>query len=81
LSDASGSTDRGEIPNVHWEAFAGLHEGRRNAHDVAMWQAPALTIAAQAFLLSVLTDPGLSDATRAFVLAAGSQPASQLCFR
>ncbi len=36
-----------------------------------MWQAPALTIAAQAFLLSVLTDRGVSWCARLFILIGG----------
>jgi len=36
-----------------------------------MWQAPGLTIAAQAFLLVVLTDPDLPCVIRAAVLFAG----------
>ena len=32
-------------------------EGRRIAHEASQWQGPALVVAAQAFLLQVLTDP------------------------
>jgi hypothetical protein len=46
-------------------------ERRRHAHDQAQWQAPALTIAGQAFLLQVLADEGLDCVARGFVLAAG----------
>jgi hypothetical protein len=46
-------------------------ERRRTAHDQAMWQAPALTIAGQAFLLRVLADEGLEWWARAMVLLAG----------
>jgi hypothetical protein len=46
-------------------------ERRRYAHDQAQWQAPALTIAGQAFLLRVLADEGLEWWARAFVLGAG----------
>jgi hypothetical protein len=46
-------------------------ERRRNAHDQAMWQAPALTIAGQAFLLRVLADEGVEWWARAVVLLAG----------
>jgi hypothetical protein len=46
-------------------------ERRRHAHDQAQWQAPALTIAGQAFLLQVLADEGLDGVARGFVLAAG----------
>lgn len=44
---------------------------RRTELAAAMWQAPALTIAAQAFLLIVLTDEGVSAWARAVVLVAG----------
>jgi hypothetical protein len=46
-------------------------ERRRNTFDQSMWQAPGLTIAAQAFLLTVLTDSGISTTARACILAAG----------
>jgi hypothetical protein len=46
-------------------------ERRRGALDAALWQAPALTIAAQAFLLRVLTDPSLDPIAGGFILAAG----------
>lgn len=46
-------------------------ERRRTAHDQAMWQAPALTIAGQAFLLQVLADEGLECLARLAVLVAG----------
>lgn len=36
-----------------------------------MWQAPTLTIAAQAFLLIVLTDATVSDRARLLILVAG----------
>jgi hypothetical protein len=36
-----------------------LLEGRRLALDSSMWEVPALTVAGQAFLLQVLTDPNL----------------------
>ena len=39
--------------------------------DQAMWQAPTLTITAQAFLLAVLTADGVGGLTRFFVLIAG----------
>jgi hypothetical protein len=45
-------------------------ERRRHAYDQAMWQAPALTIAGQAFLLRILADEG-SSGGRAVVLLAG----------
>jgi hypothetical protein len=34
-----------------------LLEGRRAGHDLAMWQAPTLTVLAQTFLLTILSDP------------------------
>lgn len=46
-------------------------ERRRGALEQAQWQAPTLTITAQAFLLAVLTDSGVSSAARAVILAAG----------
>jgi hypothetical protein len=48
-----------------------LLEGRRLAYDSSMWQAPALTVAAQAFLLQVLTAPGVGWWVASFVAAAG----------
>jgi hypothetical protein len=44
-------------------------ERRRGELAVAQWQAPTLTIAAQAFLLQVLTDE--EAAARGWILAAG----------
>jgi hypothetical protein len=46
-------------------------ERRRTGVEQAMWQAPALTIAAQAFLLRVLTDGGVTGWVRGSVLVAG----------
>jgi len=46
-------------------------EQRRAGLDVAMWQAPALTFAAQAFLLQVLTNENVHWVARIFILAAG----------
>jgi hypothetical protein len=46
-------------------------ERRRSDLDRSMWQAPALTIAAQAFLLRVLTDRSVDGGARAVILAAG----------
>lgn len=43
----------------------------RAAIEQAQWQAPTLTIAAQAFLLSVLTDSDVSTTARLFILGAG----------
>jgi hypothetical protein len=46
-------------------------ERRRSELAVAGWQAPALTMAAQAFLLIVLTDATIPTYARAFILLAG----------
>jgi hypothetical protein len=46
-------------------------ERRRSGLDQSMWQAPALTIAAQAFLLAVLTDRSIPWYARLVVLLAG----------
>jgi hypothetical protein len=46
-------------------------ESRRSAAEQAMWQAPTLTIAAQAFLLAVLTDTKVSDRVLLWILVAG----------
>jgi hypothetical protein len=65
------------VPDAGWRqqerdaALLDHLERRRNAHDQVMWQAPALTIAGQAFLLQVLANEGLECVARAFVLAAG----------
>jgi hypothetical protein len=48
-----------------------LLEGRRSAADQAMWQAPTLTFAAQAFLLAVLTNRSVPAGARVVALAAG----------
>ena len=46
-------------------------ERRRASIDQSMWQAPTLTIAAQAFLLTVLASPNLETCARVAVLLAG----------
>jgi hypothetical protein len=46
-------------------------ERRRAGHDAAMWQAPGLTIAAQAFLLQVLANHDTPLDARRWVLRAG----------
>jgi hypothetical protein len=53
------------------EMLLGLLEARRASFDQSMWQAPTLTIAAQAFLLAVLTDDTIDDTARLWVLFAG----------
>jgi hypothetical protein len=52
-------------------AFVNLLEGRRAAIEQSQWQAPTLTIAAQAFLLAVLTDDAVPKSARWVILAAG----------
>jgi hypothetical protein len=51
--------------------FLTLLESRRSSADQGMWQAPTLTIAAQAFLLTVLTDSTVSGTARLWILVAG----------
>jgi hypothetical protein len=51
--------------------FLPLLESRRTSADQGMWQAPTLTIAAQAFLLTVLTDESISNGVRRWILVAG----------
>jgi hypothetical protein len=53
-------------------ALIGLLEGRRGAHDQSMWQASALIIAAQAFLLPVLANGGVALGARIIILIAGA---------
>jgi hypothetical protein len=48
-----------------------LLEGRRLAMDSSMWQAPTLTLVAQAFLLGVLIDQSVGWAVAAAIAAAG----------
>lgn len=52
--------------------FLGQLESRRTSIDQAMWQGPTLTIAAQAFLLTVLTDKDVADDARFWILVAGA---------
>jgi hypothetical protein len=65
------------VPDAGWTrqardvALLEQLERRRYAYDQSQWQAPVLTIAAQAFLLQVLADEGLECVARGFVLAAG----------
>jgi hypothetical protein len=56
----------------HGTAWLELLEGRRLAADVQLWHGPTLVIAAQAFLLQVLTDPSLHVLTAVMVAVAGS---------
>jgi hypothetical protein len=46
-------------------------ESRRGELAEAQWHAPGLVIAAQAFLLQVLTDASVAGSVRAAILAAG----------
>jgi hypothetical protein len=48
-----------------------LLESRRLAIDQSMWQAPTLTLVAQAFLLGVLTDQNVGWVVAAVVAGAG----------
>jgi hypothetical protein len=67
-------TEKGHQPGQDREAafaFVNLLEGRRASIEQAQWQAPTLTIAAQAFLLAVLTDSSVSSTARWFILVAG----------
>jgi hypothetical protein len=72
-----GVTEAAKRPGDRWTdpdraaTFLGQLESRRSSIDQAMWQAPALTIAAQAFLLTVLTDSNVDDRARAWMLVAG----------
>jgi hypothetical protein len=52
-------------------SFLSLLEARRGLAEQAMWQAPTVTIAAQAFLLVVLTDDTVSGVARFWILVAG----------
>lgn len=47
-------------------------EQRRAENDRAMWLAPVITMAAQAFLLQILSDPGVPRGGRLAVLVAGA---------
>ena len=53
------------------ERAMALLEGRRLAIDASMWQAPTLTLVAQAFLLGVLTDKAVGWAVAVSVAVAG----------
>jgi hypothetical protein len=63
---------------VHWSSdpqraatFLAHLESRRSSADQGMWQAPTLTIAAQAFLLVVLTDGSVGRTAGGAILVAG----------
>src|SRR5262245_707346 len=53
-----------------------LLENRRLAIDQSMWQAPTLTLVAQAFLLSVLTDKAVNWTVATSVAGAGVLPSA-----
>jgi hypothetical protein len=53
------------------DAALTILEGRRLAIDNAMWQAPTLTLVAQAFLLTVLTDSGVRFTVALFAAVGG----------
>jgi hypothetical protein len=64
-----------DLPRDSWEARTAsltLMEGRRHATDQAMWHAPAILVAGQAFLLTVLSDAELDWWARLVVLVAGA---------
>jgi hypothetical protein len=65
--------DRGEWWEDQQRAVTHLAqlESRRSAAELAQWQAPTLTIAAQAFLLTVLTDDRVSERALKWILIAG----------
>jgi hypothetical protein len=65
------SEHRDHPASAHDVVFLEHLERRRGAFDQSMWQAPALTIAAQAFLLNVLTDESVDMAARAVILVGG----------
>jgi hypothetical protein len=64
-----------EIPTPQWteseRVFLDHLERRRGELAVAQWQAPGLTIAAQAFLLQVLANTNIDPSARKWVLWAG----------
>jgi hypothetical protein len=61
-----------EWPEPEREAtFLKQLELRRAELTTAQWQAPGLTIAAQAFLLQVITNDQIDPYARAWILAAG----------
>jgi hypothetical protein len=57
-----------------WEASTtrlGLLNHQRATSDAAMWQAPVIMIAAQAFLLQIVADERIDWWARLIVLVAG----------
>jgi hypothetical protein len=60
-----------EIPMEVRASLLDLLDRRRAANDAAMWQAPVVLTAAQAFLLQVLANQEIGWAARLIVLVAG----------
>jgi hypothetical protein len=60
-----------EVPVEGRAVFLDLLDRRRAANDAAMWQAPVVLTAAQAFLLQVLANQEIGWLARSIVLAAG----------
>jgi hypothetical protein len=71
VNDATNRPDDWWTDQDRVATFLTLLESRRSSADQGMWQAPTLTIAAQAFLLAVLTDPSVSERARLVILVAG----------
>jgi hypothetical protein len=64
-------TDGERMTDNQRERALELLEGRRLATDASMWQAPSLTLVAQAFLLAILTDDDVGWTVASFVAGAG----------
>jgi hypothetical protein len=65
------NADRSLSPEESARATLTQLEQRRGENDRAMWLAPVITMAAQAFLLQILSDPGIPRGARLAVLVAG----------
>jgi hypothetical protein len=63
--------DLAELEASRRTSLLDLLERRRGGIEQAMWQAPTITIAGQAFLLQVLTTPDVRQGARTVVMAAG----------
>lgn len=61
----------GKLNSESAREFVRLLDSRRLGYEQTQWQAPTLTIAAQAFLLSVLSDADVSAVARTSILVAG----------
>jgi hypothetical protein len=70
MNDAAKPPDWRDDPDSV-SAFLSLLESRRAGVEAAQWQPPTLTIAAQAFLLFVLTDDRIGDDALLWILFAG----------